>query len=117
MSGTRGSLIRIAHAHPELRPHLLPLLKQPASGKTAGGVVSLECLLGRELVDAAVSELQETTNGHRILEQLGPDDYRYFVAKALDSLMMHEANQLVDLVRKLKVQLDRTMGNLAAARL
>lgn len=36
MSNLRQKLIRLAHANPKVRPHLLPLL---ASDKTAGGVV------------------------------------------------------------------------------
>jgi hypothetical protein len=42
MSDLRNKIIRLAHANPELRPHLLPLLKEGTQEKSALREMSLD---------------------------------------------------------------------------
>ena len=47
----RSSVIRLAHQNPALRPHLLPLLKEAATDKTASDSVLEYVLPQREMME------------------------------------------------------------------
>jgi hypothetical protein len=55
--GLRNELIKLAHANPELRQHLLPLIKSAGAEKTAVNATALSRLSGQFEVYASSSKI------------------------------------------------------------